>query len=87
MGSSHNLKICSGMPLEALYFSVQLLQNCYNCLYGNLTSERFNCQPPRARGLRHLRMLRARCALGPAASFLRPHPTTGRARAPHLAPF
>ena len=38
MGSSRNLKICSGMPLEALYFSVQLLQNCYNCLYGNLTS-------------------------------------------------
>lgn len=46
MSASHKMKICSGMPLEALYFTVQLLHNSYTCLYGNLTSERMACAPP-----------------------------------------
>lgn len=46
MSASHKMKICSGMPLEELYFTVQVLHNSYTCLYGNLTSERMACKPP-----------------------------------------
>ncbi len=46
MSSKHKMKICSGMPLEALYFCVQILHNAYTCLYGNITSERMACKPP-----------------------------------------
>ena len=45
MAYEKKLKI-SNMPLKAIYTSKMFLRNCYVCLYGNKTSERFNCQPP-----------------------------------------
>jgi len=44
MAYSAKLKIVN-MDLASLYTSKVLLRNFYVCLYGNLTSERFNCKP------------------------------------------
>jgi hypothetical protein len=46
MNYSKKLKIRAGMPLKEIYFCKQFLRNCYTCLYQNLTSERFECEPP-----------------------------------------
>jgi hypothetical protein len=46
MNYSKKLKILAGMPLAEIYFCKVLLRNCYTCLYHNLTSERFECEPP-----------------------------------------
>jgi hypothetical protein len=41
-----NLKILSGQPIGAIYFTKMLFRNLYVCLYGNKTSERFDCPYP-----------------------------------------
>ena len=43
---SKKLKVMSGMPLREIYFCRVLLHNCYQCLYENKTSQRFECPPP-----------------------------------------
>ena len=46
MADKKNLKLMSTQPLMELYLSVQLLRNCYTCLYHDKTSNRLNCPPP-----------------------------------------
>jgi hypothetical protein len=41
----NNMKLMQ-QPVELIYFAASLLHNCHTCLYGNNTSEYFNCKPP-----------------------------------------
>lgn len=46
MCNKMNLRLGAGVPLKELYFIRELFRNCYVCLYGNKTSERFQVNPP-----------------------------------------
>jgi len=46
MADKKNHHLMSSQALKELYFSVQLLRNCYTCLYHDKTSTRMKCPPP-----------------------------------------
>ena len=46
MADKKNHHLMSSQALKELYFSVQLLRNCYTCLCHDKTSTRLKCPPP-----------------------------------------
>ena len=44
---SRKVRILAGQPLKEIYWCKALLRNCYVSLYGNLTTQIFNCEAMR----------------------------------------